>query len=83
MIDALIFLSARPIVIALALVGAGLVVAGSLTAKPKKAGDRTGSDERQRPLSRGLTKAGYTLTGFSMLLFIVAGFISDLSSSPD
>lgn len=83
MIDALIFISTRPIVITLALLGAGLVMAGSLGAGPKKTGGKTRSGSRQTPLARGLTKTGYALTGVSIFLFIIAGFVSDLSSSPD
>ncbi len=42
MIDTLIFLSQRPIVIACALIGAVLVVAGSLTGTPRRPPDSGG-----------------------------------------
>jgi hypothetical protein len=81
MIDALIFVSQRPVVITLAIFGALLVMAGSLT--QKRTGDQSGAarrstDNRVRPLSRRLTTFGYAITAASVLLFIIAGFVSDL-----
>ncbi|MFV0368670.1 MAG: hypothetical protein ACK5KM_09440 [Hyphomicrobiaceae bacterium] len=70
MLDILATLAQRQYVIALAIVGALLVTAGSLAARP-------GSNTPQRPFSRQLTLTGYVLTGVSMLLFIIAGFLSD------
>jgi hypothetical protein len=78
MIDVLIVLSQRPIVTALAVFGAGLVIAGSLAARTGKPGQTRSAGQRQNALSRGLTRAGYTMTCASILLFIIAGFISDL-----
>ncbi|MGI9500219.1 MAG: hypothetical protein ACR2P3_09285 [Geminicoccaceae bacterium] len=71
MIDALIFLSQRPIVITLAVLGALLVMAGALIAKPERSGSK-------RPLARRLTSSGYAITFASIVLFIIAGFVSDL-----
>ncbi len=79
-IDALILISQRPVVITLALVGAALVTAGSLTARPGHPGGRTPDRDRRSPLSRGLTASGYVIAGVSILLFIIAGFVSDLRS---
>lgn len=79
MIDALIFISQRPIVITLALIGAALVIAGSLTARAGETRNRTATSSRhQSLLSRSLTSSGYVVTFASILLFIVAGFVSDL-----
>lgn len=83
MIDFLILVSERPVVITLALLGAALVIAGSLTARPIKPGHTPSSLTRQSALSRGLTIVGYTITGGSILLFIIAGFVSDIPSSLD
>ncbi len=102
MIEFLIQISQRPFVIALAIAGALLVVAGSLIAKPQTGrgpGDdrargqsRMGSapryDEKghvieppadaQTLWARGLSRLGYAVTFASMVLFIIAGFVSDL-----
>jgi|GEM_PF-5652397 len=80
MIDALIFMSQRPIVITLAVLGAVLVMVGSLAHKPKpsRSGRETGSPPgRKHPLARHLTTSGYAITFVSILLFIIAGFVSD------
>jgi len=79
-IDALIFLSQRPVVITLAVLGALLVIAGALTAKPERAGDKVqpSPPARKRPLARHLTSSGYVITFASIVLFIIAGFVSDL-----
>lgn len=79
MVDALFFISQRPIVIALAIFGAALVTAGSLAARSRQQGGRAPSSiRRQDPLSRGLTILGYAVTLTSIVLFIIAGFVSDL-----
>ncbi len=78
LIDALILISQRPVVITLALVGAALVTAGSLTARANRPGGKISDRDRQTPLSRTLTSSGYAITGASILLFIIAGFVSDL-----
>ena len=77
-IDALIFISQRPVVIALAIFGAALVTAGSLTAGSARPGGGAESYPTQKPLSRYLTRSGYAITVTSIVLFIVAGFVSDL-----
>lgn len=79
MIDALIFISQRPVVIALAIFGALLVTAGSLIAKPPPPNSPEPVEEDLRgTLARRLTTFGYVVTMFSVALFIVAGFVSDL-----
>ena len=78
MIDALIFISQRPIVITLALMGAALVIAGSLTARASVPEDKAAMSDQRSLLSRGLTSSGYVVTFASILLFIIAGFVSDL-----
>ena len=79
MIDTLIFLSQRPIVITLAVLGALLVTAGALIAKPGKPVDSPPpSESRKSPLARHLTSSGYAITFASIVLFIIAGFVSDL-----
>ncbi|RXF75551.1 hypothetical protein [Hansschlegelia zhihuaiae] len=60
-------LIARETIIATAVVGAALATAASLRSVRARAG----------PAAAGaLVKAGYALTGVSMLLMIVAGFLS-------
>ncbi|MCC0010808.1 MAG: hypothetical protein H6875_10215 [Hyphomicrobiaceae bacterium] len=70
MLEFLASVAQRQNVIALAIVGALLVTAGALAARPD-------AKEPPRPLSRQLTLTGYVLTGVSMLLFIIAGYMSD------
>ena len=57
----------RPVVIALALLGAALATAASVLQMRGLLGERG---------ARALNIAGYTAMGASMLLFIVAGFRS-------
>lgn len=57
----------REAIIAAAILGALLVTAASLRGVRERAGPVTASR---------LVKAGYALTGVSMLLMIVAGFLS-------
>lgn len=71
MIETLSLVSQRPVIIALAMLGALLVVAGSLLPET-----RSGS---QQALPQLLTRAGYTVTVVSMLLFITAGFLAERS----
>jgi len=80
MIDVLILISQRHIVIALAIVGALLVTAGSLVSKPRSrnAPEPDRRDDEQSVLARRLTTVGYVVTMASIALFIVAGFVSDL-----
>ncbi len=83
MIDALVFISQRPIVIAFAILGAALVMAGSLTARSGTARsslpDNAAKGKAPRSaLSRHLTTTGYVITFVSITLFIIAGFVSDL-----
>lgn len=58
----------RPVVIALALAGAGMATAGSLLAW------RRG---RQHRGAVWLTRLGYAVTFASVLIFIVAGYLSE------
>lgn len=80
MLDFLFLITQRPIVITFAIIGALLVTAGSLVAKPAQ----TRQDPNEEPsdgqsrLSRTLTRTGYAITMVSITLFIIAGFISDL-----
>lgn len=81
MIDFLIAISQREIVIALAIIGALLVTAGSLVAKPRgrnKPVPSPASEDGQDTLARRLTRVGYAVTMVSVALFIIAGFVSDL-----
>lgn len=79
MIDFLILISQRHIVIALAIVGALLVTAGSLMSRPGgKGAPEPDEDDPQTVLARSLTTFGYVVTMTSVALFIVAGFVSDL-----
>jgi len=78
LIDALIFISQRPIVITFALLGAALVTAGSLTARSGRTEDAPKRKDHRSSLSRHLTIAGYVITFVSIMLFIIAGFVSDL-----
>lgn len=67
MLEFLALITQRPVVIVLAITGALLVTAGSYMAKPDK----------PTKASRSLTVVGYVLTVLSVLLFIIAGFMSD------
>ena len=60
-------LLARETIIAVAIIGAGLAAAASF----RGVRGRVGPDA-----SAVIVKAGYALTGVSMLLMIVAGFLS-------
>ncbi len=81
MIDVLTYLSQRSIVVALAIIGALLVTAGSLLAKRGTPGRQPASTPEKSPrvLSHSLTVLGYVLTITSIVLFIVAGFVSNLA----
>ena len=81
MIDALIFVSQRPVVITLAVIGALLVMAGSLANKPERAQSgkiKATQADRIHGFAKHLTTSGYAITLGSILLFIIAGFVSDL-----
>lgn len=81
MIDTLIFMSQRPVVITLAVIGALLVMAGSLAHKPEHAQSgkaKATRTDRKQGLAKHLTTSGYAITFGSILLFIIAGFVSDL-----
>lgn len=65
MLDLLDFLTERPVIVSLACVGAALCILGSL-------GRPTGRTETA-VFAVGL---GYGLTGLSVVLFIVAGFLA-------
>ena len=68
MFELLTSLAQRPVVIALAISGALLVTAGSLMQGPRTA--------PPRPFGLWLSRIGYALTFVSILLFIVAGYMS-------
>ena len=86
MIDFLILISERTIVIGLAILGALMVTAGSLVARPTRPesppehaqANAPEAPDGQTLLSRSLTRVGYAVTMLSIVLFIVAGFVSDL-----
>ena len=69
MIEALHGVSGRPVIVTLAILGAAMVTAASLLKS------REASAGRLR-MAGVLHYSGYTLTGVSVALFIVAGFIS-------
>ncbi|MEP2942811.1 MAG: hypothetical protein ABJM86_05610 [Hyphomicrobiales bacterium] len=81
MIDILIFISQRPVVITLAILGGLLVTSASLFSNPKQNNQPiNGKRIKQEPtkLSKRLIVAGYSVMFVSMALFIIAGFVSDL-----
>ncbi|MGE0854667.1 MAG: hypothetical protein AB7E80_17310 [Hyphomicrobiaceae bacterium] len=62
-------LAQRHVVIALAILGAVLVTAGTLMSNANP-------NAPPRPVPRALTRIGYVLTIASVMLFIAAGFLS-------
>lgn len=68
MFELLMSLAQRPVVIALAIIGALLVTVGSLTQGPRNA--------PPRPVGTWLSRIGYVATAVSIFLFIVAGYLS-------
>jgi len=72
MIDALIFISQREIVFVFALIGGVIATIGGYRDRARA----QNKEERKRILT--LTHLGYGITALSVLLFIVAGFVSDL-----
>ena len=82
-LELLFVISAKPVVVSFAILGALLVMVG-----PKISGDDRDNTEKNsafnyfkggpKKLSKTCTGLGYVLTGVSIFLFIVAGFISDL-----
>lgn len=68
MLELLMSFAQRPVVIALAIVGALLVTAGSLLQGPRNA--------PPRPIGLLLSRIGYGATFLSIGLFIVAGYLS-------
>lgn len=66
--DILAFLTQRPVIVGLAIAGAMMVMASGLL----------GGRDAERPHARAmlLSKAGYAVTFVSIVLFIVAGFLS-------
>lgn len=69
MIETLQAVSARPVVVTLAIVGASLVTAASLLRSKDAAPARL-------RLASAMHYGGYALTGASIALFIVAGFVT-------
>lgn len=65
MLEFLALITQRPVIIVLAITGALLVTASSFIAKP----------DDESPTARRMSNAGYAITGLSVLLFIVAGFL--------
>lgn len=69
MIELLHFAATRPVIVTLAIIGATMAMAAGLT-RSRTAASGSGK------LAALLHYGGYTLTGVSILLFIVAGFTS-------
>lgn len=69
MIELLHSAATRPVIVTLAIIGAMMVMAAGLT-RSRTAASASSS------LAALLHYGGYTLTGISILLFIVAGFTS-------
>ena len=69
MIETLHAVSGRPVIVTLAILGAAMVTAASLLKSREASPGRLS-------VAGLLHYGGYTLTGASILLFIVAGFIS-------
>jgi len=66
--DLVSFLTQRSVIVALALAGATLVMLASMR--------RDGRTATPPGMSRLLVVTGYVMTGVSIILFIVAGFLS-------
>ena len=66
--------------VTLAILGAVLVTLAGLFSKPKQKNTTSNQPMKREPtlLSKRITFVGYTVMFASMLLFIVAGFVSDL-----
>jgi hypothetical protein len=82
-LDLLFVLSSKPVVVTMACVGAALVSLAPLSKRFQgKRDDNTETATSPRPRIRiedMLTRAGYGIMGISVVLFIIAGFISDLA----
>ena len=82
MLEFLFWISAKKNVVALALLGAALVTIAPQVRKWVEQKQNSESDHKQNLLAHDLEKflirVGYALAGFSIALFIIAGFIVDL-----
>ena len=82
MVDFLFFISQKPIVVTLAILGAMLVMSANFFTNRNRTNETT-DNKIAKPqigdLSKRLTFAGYTIMMVSVALFIVAGFVSDLT----
>ena len=82
MLEILFWISAKKIVVALALLGATFVTFAPKIGKWAEPKENSDSSNKQKLLPQNLEKflvrAGYTFVGLSIILFIVAGFIVDL-----
>ena len=79
MLDFLFYISAKKVVVALAILGALLVALGPLFVKYGKSVDASaGLNKKFELIEKLLGRLGYGLVGLSITLFIIAGFIVDL-----
>ena len=76
-LDVLFLISSKSVVVSLAICGAVLALAAPKLTRTDKSGINGASDAESK-LNKICSKIGYSLTGLSVFLFIVAGFISDL-----
>ena len=82
MLEFLFWISAKQNVVALALLGAALVTIAPQVRKWVEQKQKSESDHNRQLLAQDLEKifirVGYAFVGFSITLFIIAGFIVDL-----
>ena len=83
MLEFLFWISAKQNVVALALLGASLVTIAPQVRKWVKQKQKSESDHERQLLAQVLEKnfirVGYAFVGLSITLFIIAGFIVDLT----
>ena len=82
MLEFLFWISAKQNVVALALLGAAFVTIAPQVRKWVEQKQKSESDHNRQLLAQDLEKifirVGYAFVGFSITLFIIAGFIVDL-----
>ena len=82
MLEFLFWISAKQNVVALALLGAALVTIAPQVRKWVEQKQKSESDHNRQLLAQDLEiifiRVGYAFVGFSITLFILAGFIVDL-----
>jgi hypothetical protein len=82
MLEILFWISAKKIVVALALLGATFVTIAPKISKWAEPKENSNSSYKRKlfpqNLEKFLVRVGYTFVGLSISLFIVAGFIVDL-----